>query len=674
MRYMLERGYRGAIYPINPKHAQIAGYKAYPDVLSVPRPCDVALVAVASQHVAKVLDDCGAAGIPFAVVLSAGFSEIGEAGMGLQRELDAAIARNPVRVVGPNCVGVANLGSGAILAFGGALNDPNLKPGPVAIVSQSGGVGLSIMAYMQSMGLGLNYLVSAGNETDLQILDFVDHMLERDDVSVVVAYLESTTDGRRLREVGRRALEAGKPIVVMKTGNSGAARRAAASHTGRLTADYQLFRMAFREGGYIEVDDLDDLVNVTKLALAGRFPAGRNVAVLTVSGGWGVMMAEHAERNGLALPAPAPATTARLRELTPSFASLGNPIDMTPAAYKDQYRSYNHIIEALLADPGIDQLLVRSGHGRDIGIWADQFLGIFAASKKPIVVNWAPAPHMYTETRDLLEKQGAVCIGLASRCARAAGALTDFSLARQAAKQRDAALATRPIPRAALDLPARGTLDEHAAKRALSRYGVPVTSETVLTAEAVEALAQCPVPFPVAVKIVSPDIPHKTEAGGVRLGLASLADVKEAARTVVANAKRHAPDARIEGVLLQEMAAGTELIVGAVADPQFGPYVLLGLGGIYAEALEDVTRRFAPLTRAEAQEMIGTIKAGRLLAGLRGLPPGDVAALVDTLVRLSWMIADHADRIAEIDVNPLFVRPRGRGVVAADALVVLQDR
>ena len=272
LRLMLEAGYAGKIYPVNPKRDEVQGIKAYPDALSIPGSCDVALVAVSAAQVPQALRDCGKAGIPFAVVLAGGFEEIGEAGMAMQRELNAAIKESRVRVVGPNCIGVANIATRAFCAFGGALYDKSLEPGPVAVVSQSGGVGLSMLAHAHARGVDSRYIVSCGNEADLNFFDFCHTLLVQDDVKLIMAYLESSTEGVKLRELGQRALQLGKPIILLKVGNSGAGRRAAGSHTGKLTADYTLFKAAFNEGGFIEVQDLNELADVAKLVLGGRYP------------------------------------------------------------------------------------------------------------------------------------------------------------------------------------------------------------------------------------------------------------------------------------------------------------------------------------------------------------------------------------------------------------------
>ncbi len=667
LRLMLDHGYRGKIYPVNLKRTEVQGLRAYPDVLSVPRPCDVALIAVSASQVPSAIEQCGVAGIPFAVVLAGGFEEIGEQGCELQQQLDAAIAKSGVRVVGPNCVGVVNFAARAYCAFGFAMWDPSLQPGPVAVVSQSGGIAIAIMAHLYAQhGVGSNYLVSCGNETDLDFFDFVHQLLGQDDVKIVAVYLEASTEGTRLRELGRRALKLGKPILTLKVGNTGAGRRAASSHTGRLTADYNLFRAAFREGGFIEVNDLDELADVATLVLGGKFPKGRNIGVITGSGGWGVMMAEHCERNGLQLPLPSAATMDKLAEWVPSYGSRGNPIDMTPV-YDQQYK----VMQCLIDDPGIDQLLVRSAQGPDIEIWARRFIETASKTDKPVIVAWVQIPSRNPEVREMIEKSGFLCASYAGRAARAASVFTEFALKRQKFQQHGAIAPARSIPRQILNLGVSvGPLSEHASKQCLAQYGIPVTKEVLLNLDQIASLTECPIAFPVAVKLASPDIPHKTEANAVQLGIRTLDELKRAAESVTTAGLRHSPSARIDGISVQEMVSGVEMIVGAASDPHFGPYVMLGLGGVLTEVLHDVTHRFAPITVADAHEMVGELKSAKILKGYRGSPPGDVDCLIEMLVKLSWLISDHASRIAEVDINPLFVRTKGYGVVAADALIV----
>lgn len=666
LAHMIACRYEGRVYPVNPKRTEVQGVKAYPDVLSLPEPCDAAVIAVSREHVPDALNQCGKKGIPYAVILTAGFAETNEAsGAQMQQRLEKAIEASGVRVVGPNCVGVMNVRTRAYMAFGGALSDKSLKPGPMAIVSQSGGFGQSMMTFANAHGVGSNYVVSCGNEADLSFFDFAHDFLERDEVKMIASYMEATTEGRQLRELGQHALAVGKPILMLKVGNGGAGRRAASSHTGKLTADYTLFRTAFREGGFIEIDDLDQLADVGRLVMGGKYPKGRKTCIFTGSGGWGVILAEQCEKNGLALPPPSAATQEKLRALESTFSSVANPIDMM-ANYGDQYKA----IECALDDPAFDLFIVRSAAGPDVGLWTDRFIATAAKTDKPMIVNWASIPTRDVEVRERLEAAGFLCANYAGRIARAAAAFCDFAVKRDNYAARRADLQRPCLERELTQLKHTGALSEQTSKECLAEYGIPVTREVLLPLSAVRELNEPPVPFPVAVKVASADIPHKTEANAVRLHVRSLEELRAAAEAVQAAALAYAPSAHIDGISIQEMASGVEMILGAVNDAQFGPYVMVGLGGVLTEVLGDVAHRFAPVTSEEARDMIAQLKGAKVLRGVRGAPPADIEALIDAIVRLSWFIADHADRVAEVDVNPMFVRPAGRGVVAADALVV----
>ena len=664
-------GYQGRIYPVNPKYPEVRGLTCYPDVTLVPQPCDVALIALASHQVPGAIEQCGKAGIPFALVLSSGFSEVGGEGKALQAKLVAAARKANVRVVGPNCLGILNIRDGARIGFGGTSQLKTLRPGPMAMVTQSGGFGFGVVAAAAHYGVGCNYAISTGNEADLTLLDWVADLVERPEVGIVVAFMEGVSDGRRLIEVGERALELGKPILAWKVGNTDIGSQAATSHSARLTAGYELYRTAFRRGGFVEIRDVDDLIDISKAFLIGKLPAGNRVGVLTLSGGAGVLLADRCVEHGLELPALTDATRDKLGKTLVSFASFNNPVDATAHGYNDNFASYGEAVRLVLADPNIDQVVARVPRGRSARPWSENLLKVLHGTDKPLILNWPTSPDDNGDVLAWLEQNNIPCILGAGRAVHALAALTDF-----AGKQRDFRKhGRRPLERAiarqALDLPAgAGTLGEHRSKQLLGHYGVPVVGEVLLQPLDIEGLASAPLAFPVAVKIESPDVPHKTEAGAIRLAVRDLAGLKQAAREVVAAARKYRPDARIEGVLVQEMASGTEVIIGAVNDPYFGPTVAFGLGGIFAELLKDVTHRFAPFDARTAREMIGEIRGAPLLHGYRGRPALDIGALADALARLSLLIADHADRIAEIDVNPLFVREKG--IVAADALIVLK--
>jgi acyl-CoA synthetase (NDP forming) len=672
LRLLTDFGYQGKIYPVNPKYGDIRGLACYPDLSVVPQPCDVALIALSAPQVEGAIEQCGRAGIPFALVLSSGFSEVGEAGKSLQEKLAAAARKANVRVVGPNCLGILNLKDSARIGFGGTAQLKTLKPGPMAMVTQSGGFGFGVMAAAAYYGVGCNYAISSGNEVDLTLLDWVADLIERPEVEIVVAFMEGVGDGRRLIEIGERALALGKPILAWKVGNTEVGRRAAVSHTARMTAAYELYRAAFRRGGLIEIRDVDDLIDIAKAFLTRKLPAGNRVAVLTLSGGAGVLLADRCVEHGLELPPLTADTAAKLRKVLVSFAAIGNPIDATAHGYNDDFASYGEAVRLVLADPNIDQVIARLPRGKAARPWSEALINMLRGTGKPLVLSWPTAPDDNADVLSYLEQNGVPCILGAGRAVRALAALTDFARRRKEYQQRAVRQSKRIVARQPLEFPAvAGTLGEHCSKQLLKRYGIPVVNEVLLKPSEIEALTSSPLAFPVAVKVESPDVPHKTEAGAIRLNIQNLADLKQAARDVISSARGHKHDARIEGVLVQEMTSGIEVIVGAVTDPTFGPTVAFGLGGVFTELLHDVTHRFAPFDAEAAREMIAEVKGAALLNGYRGRPALDVAALADALARVSLLIADHADRIAEIDVNPLFVREQG--VIAADALIVLKD-
>jgi acyl-CoA synthetase (NDP forming) len=672
VRILRDTGFRGAIYPVNPKYDEILGLRCYPDLAAVPQPCDLALIAVNAQAVPQMIRDCGRAGIPFAIVFSAGFRETGAAGARLEAELKAAARESGVRMVGPNCIGTMNLKDRVYCGFGPAFTNPNLQCGPVAFVSQSGGFAFSVVALADFEGIGFNYVVSAGNEADITTLDLIAAFLERDDVEVVVSYMEGISDGRRLRELGRRALELGKPILVWKVGNSDIGRAAAESHTASMTAGYALYRTAFEEGGYVEIEDVHDLVDAARAFFSRRLPRGPGVAVLTTSGGSGVLIADACDQRGLKLPRLAPETVNAIKPFAPNYSSLANPVDLTAQVTGD-YERVNRICKHLIADPNIDQLIVRYGavQGPKGEAWANGLAALAGESDKPLLVAWSRVPDRTEASIRILERSRIPWLLTPTRAAKAAGALYDFARKRQALAHMPR-IESRMIEPRPLELPqGAGALSERESKRLLAAYGIPMPREVAMSLEEVSALTRPPVPFPVVVKVDSADIRHKTEAGGVRVNVGGLADLKSAAQKVVAAARRHHPDARIDGVLVSEMAQGVEVIAGAVNDPFFGPVVMFGLGGVFTELLHEVSYRFAPFGVDTAHEMIRAIRAHPVLTGYRGRAALAVDALAETLAHISLLAADHAERIAEIDVNPLFVS--SGGVVAADALIVLRD-
>jgi acyl-CoA synthetase (NDP forming) len=663
-------GYKGGVFPINPKYPELHGLKCYPDVMSLKEPCDVAVVAVPAPGVAKAIRDCGKAGIPFAVVLTAGFRETGPEGRKLEAELKTAVDESGVRIIGPNCQGMLSIQARVFAAFGSVADETDFRPGSVSCAFQSGGFGYAIVNLAEAQGVGFRYCVSSGNETDVAMPELLSAFLDDPGTSLAFAYLEGTPDARPLLDVGRKSLEKGKPVLIWKAGTTDAGVKAAASHTANMTGTYDLYRAAMRQCGLIEVDDVEPIVDLAKLFGQGRLPKGNSVGVLSISGGSGVVFADAAVRGGLTLPPFAPHTLARLRELIPAFGSAENPADITAALFNNK-TLFAQTLDLVLADEGLDQLvvLIASISGPSAAHCCEVIAAAAAKTEKPVSVQWSGRQGKSEEAAKALAAANVPFATTPVRLARACAILSRF-----AEDQRR--LLPRKVPKVVtpkgLDLPAGAvTLNEAESKAVLRTFGVPVAKEVFVAANADVVAASAKLKAPFAVKVVSRDVPHKTEAGGVKLGV-SKEGLAEAARAVSDNARQHVPGAAIDGVLVSEMASGLETLIGVINDPSFGPMVALGLGGVFTEVLKDVTYRVAPFDIETARDMISELRAAKLFEGYRGKPAADKEALAETLVAVSKMATALAPRLKELDINPVFVGPTGAGVVAADALVVLK--
>jgi acyl-CoA synthetase (NDP forming) len=660
-------GFRGGIYPVNPKYAEIDGLRCYRSLAEIPGPCDLALIAVPAKATIEAVRACGAAGIRFCIVLSAGFRETGEAGAALEAELRKAAAQARVRLVGPNCQGLLNLTTRLYAGFGSPFLEPDLLAGSVSLVTQSGGFGFAVLMSCTARGIGFHIALSTGNEADISTPEVIEALIEDPGTRIICAYVESVADGRRLQAAARRAIRAGKPLLVWKSGNSAAGARAACSHTGAMTGSYDVYRAAFRQSGIIEIFDIDDLADVCRAFLGGLLPAGPRVASVGISGGAGVLFTDRAVARGLSLAALSETTNRHLREAIPSFGSIANPVDVTASVFNDA-ESLTNVISAILGDHDVDQLavLLASIPGETALRTARAIRHALAQHRKPVLLAWSARRNRAEAAYALLEEGHVPIYESPVRAAEAAAWLAAFS------GSRSAAVPAAPPEVARVRLPARGgALDEAQSKALLADIGVPVAREIVLAPDT-EQLGALDLAFPLAVKVLSRDIAHKSEVGGVRLGIASFDEAADAIRAIRADVATHRPDAQIDGFIVAEMVTdGLETILGMVRDPSFGPVVAFGLGGIATEVLKDVSYRIAPFGADQARAMIGELRCARLFAAFRGRGELDLDALADAIARVS-VLAAQEDRIAELDINPLFVRPRGKGVVAADALIVLR--
>lgn len=672
LAYLKKHGYTGALYPVNPKYPSIADLTCYPDAASLPTVPDLAVIAVGARMVPAMLKQCGEKGIPFVIILTSGFSEIGEEGIAAQEEIKAIAERYGIGVIGPNCQGMMNIEDRIHVGFGAPYGMTHGK-GAISVTSQSGAWGNSILILANQEGLGFRRYVSTGNEACVSSLDLIESYIADPETRAITAYVEGFKDAHRTIAIGQKALAAGKPIFMWKVGTSEAGAIAAASHTANLGGAPALYRAAFHQAGIIEVSDVGDLADCARALLCGRLPRGKRVGIVTASGGAGILMADNAAHAGLEIAKLAPETIAALRKILPRHAGFNNPIDVTGGA-GNELSTYRQTLLLVAQDPNVDMLgipLAAVSGPNALGL-VTQVAEVARAVDIPILVAWQGDDESNQEAYTLLESAGVPRYKTPVRAARGFDALWQYVQAQQrrAVAQTDKPLVLeRPDSKSLL---ARRTSDlaEYEAKRVLADYGIPITVEKLASSRAEAEQLAAEIGFPVALKVQSAGIPHKTEAGGVRIGLAGASAVGEAYDEIMTNAKAHAPEARIDGVLVQFMVSGgVEVILGVKNDPLFGPAIMFGLGGIFAEVMKDVTFRIAPVSRTEAAEMIREIRAFPVLDGARGKPKADITALVDAIVRLSALAIDLRDAVAEIDINPLFVLPAGKGVVAGDALI-----
>jgi len=672
VRALLKNGYAGKIFPVNPKYEQFEGMTCYSSVAAIPESVDLVVIGVPAKGVLPVVEECAAKGVSFAVILSGGFRESGPEGIERERRLLEIARKSGLRIIGPNCLGFANIHSNVYAAFGSITREPKLAAGAVSLVTQSGGFGYSIALACAEAGIGFRHVVATGNESDIDTVQLIDALLDDPQTKIIVAYIEGTSDGRRLLEVGRRALAAGKPVLLWKGGVTEQGARAAASHTASMTGTYDFYRALFKQTGIVEIREIHEVVDFVKALAGGKYPEGGGVAVMGVSGGSAIVFADAGEPEGLQMCDLGEETQERLAKVVPNIGAVHNPIDLTAGYFSAANREKLQIaVEAALDDPNIHSVCVNlATTGKAGSLVAAEVLGqVAAGASKPIVVFSSAPASQVGEALRVFDLGRVPVLPSPSRAARAIAMLARYRQAQLRAGREAAVAAARTGSVAPLG-EAGGSLSELQSKSILAAAGVPVTKDVIV--QGVDGSVFEQMKAPLVVKIVSPDIPHKTEVSGVKVGIGTRAELEAAIAEVLANAKKHKPNARIDGVLVSEMVrGGFELIAGVVNDVVFGPVVVVGAGGIYAELLKDSTSRLAPFDKTTAREMLDELRCRTILAGARGAAPLDVDAVADALSALSRFAWDHRDQVKEVDLNPLFVLPQG--VAAADALVVLKD-
>ena len=662
-------GFPGAVHPVNARYAEIEGLRCYPSLADLPEVPDCAVIALGRDAVEQTLAECIAAGVGGVILYASGYAETRRPELvAMQDRLAAMVAGTGTRLLGPNCLGITNYAAGARLMFGRMPTPRPLGPTPIGIVTQSGSVSMALAQAMER-GVAVSHAIPVGNAADVDIADLIAYLAEDETCRAIATVFEGVADPLRLAEAARIAAAAGKPLIVhkMAVGEQGAA--AALSHTGALAGSHAAYRALLEAQGAVLVEGLEDVMETARfLAKAGR-PRGRGLAVVLASGGLGVAAADKAEEHGVSLPQPEGETAAVLEAQVPEFGAARNPCDVTAQALNDG-SAFAACAGAFLRDPAYGALLVVYPYADAFGATRfDAWRRLAAEHGKIICAHWATEWLEGEGARALEAEPGIATFRSLGRCMRA---LAAWHASHDRLRMRDVAVPpTPPAIRAAATKTLRAAphpvLAEREAKALLAPYGIPVVGEALVQDAAAAIRAATTLGFPVALKVESPDIPHKTEAGVIRLGLRDAAQLEDAFAAVTAAART--VTSNITGVLVQPMAKpGVEMLMGARIDPAFGPLVAFGLGGVMVELLKDTALLPAPFSAPEAEAALRRLRFAPLLHGFRGSPAVSLPALGKILSRFSRFVADHVDDIAEIDVNPLICA--GEDIVAVDALIM----
>ena len=667
LAYTRDAGFAGPIFPVNPRRATIQGLPAFPTIADVPDPVDTAIVAVPAPAVVETAEACAGAGVKAVVVFSAGFAETGGDGRRRQDALTAVARASGMRIVGPNCLGIYNSANGFYATFTTTLEAAHPVPGGVGLVSQSGAYGSHLSLLATRRRIGIRFFVTTGNECDVDVAETIGWLARHPDIAVIVAYIEGVADRDRLLASLATARERGKPVVLQKVGRTEIGAAAVRSHTATLAGSDAVYDGVFRQFGVHRARDAEEMLDVAYAASFGAFPASRRVGLMSISGGVGVQMADEAVACGLEVTPMSDRAQARLKAQLP-YASPRNPVDITAQAFNDLD----------LIRSNLDVVLEEDAYDAIVAFFT--FVAAAEAMVEPVREILQDARRRHPDRLLVLsivgppdvvqhyEAAGCPVFEDPSRAVRAVAALARLAESFDRPK-------TTPPPLPPVEPLPPAPVGEAEARRLLAEAGLPMVASRLCGTADQAAESAAALGFPVALKIASPDIAHKSDVGGVALDLETPDAVAEAFAAVTGKARAACPRARLDGVLVSPMVRdGVEMILGVQHDPTFGPVVMCGLGGVFVEVLADVSFRPAPFDDAEAHRMLRELRGFPLLAGARGRPQGDVDALAAALAALSRFAAAHAGRLESAELNPLMVRPAGRGVIALDALIVPRAR
>jgi acetate---CoA ligase (ADP-forming) len=674
LQLLRKNGYPGRIYPVNPSHTQIDGLDCYPRIDAVGEPVDLALLAIPAAQIPNALEACARAGVRYAVIITSGFAEAEGPQSELQHRVTEIARRFGIRICGPNTEGFHNEIANVSATFSPAV-DHGREAEPIVassrrigIVAQSGGIGFSLYHRGRAQGLSFSYVVSTGNEADLTLADFLEYMIADDATAAVLMFLETVRDPQTFLAAAARALDQKKPIIAVKVGRSSVGARAAFSHTASMTGWDAAYEAVFKTLGIVVASDPDEAIAIAAALTSAPVPAGTRTCVVTVSGGAGAWAADTLASRGLDLPELSSGLQQAIRSLIPAYGSPRNPVDITAQAVHTG--AFLQTIELLSQCEEVDIIVVVTSMARETRVPLDTVaLGrIIKISRKPILFYSYTLPSKIAR-KTMAEAGVVIFTGLASM----GRAVYELVLRARVTPLAPVSVDAAPVKLLKRLRGAAGTLTEHQSKAILAQYGVRMAPGVLVRDPDQLGEAARAVGYPLALKVQSSDLPHKTEVGGVRLNIRDPAALRAAYEEVMSAPAIRAPQVKIDGVRLEPMApAGIEIIVGVIRDDLFGPVLMVGAGGVATELFKDVAYRLAPVDRGRALEMLAGLRIKTLLEGVRGAPRADVQALVRLIVRISAFAVACRETVREIELNPVIVHAPGAGCSVVDALIVLE--
>jgi acyl-CoA synthetase (NDP forming) len=673
VRNFVELDYKGNVYCVNPRYEELEGFPCFPSVADVPGEVDVAIIAVPGAFVENAIKECADKKVSYVVIFSAGFAEMGEEGKQKQEEIKKICNEQNISVIGPNTMGITNVTDKINLSFS-TVDSLKWIQGNVGLVSQSGATGHTILNKGEDEKLGFAYMITTGNQLNTTTLDVMEFLLEDEKTEIIAAYMEAVPSGEQLKDIGARALQQHKPIVVYKSGRSEAGQKAALSHTASLTGSSKSFELVAKKYGLVSVDNIEEIIDALKAFNGKKYPQGNRVATVVISGATGIMIADQLAEYNQELVPLSDQTKNRLREVVADYLPVDNPVDIASTLMLNPY-IYKHCIQTLAEAEEVDSIIAHLPLGKSNGglNFAKDVIDVAKTTDKPIIVLTTGSEEDLSPVRNYLNENKVPAFSSVVSAAKSLNYLLSY----------ENILAEKEILATISDagnvmkytLPIGTTVTEPEVKQLLKVSNLPVPNGAVAKSAEELAVAAAELQYPLVAKIVSPQITHKSDVGGVVLPIKNEEELIQAYHSIIEKVSIYAPNANIEGVLLEELVEGPflETIVGINRDPVFGPMIMCGLGGVYVEVLKDVSQRLLPITEKDALEMIKELKSYPLFNGVRNGTKYDVPALAKALVDISNLALGLDEGWSEIEMNPIIVLEEGKGVMALDGLITLTE-